>query len=272
MSVMGGAPLLAALALVALMPDPSPMRDATAAVPTRTAETAASRSSREAAAVTPSATPTRPSGEPADLASVSTEDATADLRRAGITVEGTIHSAWGWTDTQGRSLVAAIRDVTAQAHDGSPTGVALWVYYLTGLDDGEPEVRRKLKDPALRCNDKGVVTAGYTGSAFGVRDLDGNGTPEVMLGWTARCGEPAAASRVRLAVISGSKLYVLRGTGVVTGQAAHEGTGTDPGGPVVVGAPPPDGSAPDPTTVPAASQWPAAVLDAALATFHGSYY
>lgn len=280
MAVMGGAPLLAAFAVDAMLPDlPPPSHASPSTIPTRATEAAASRSSRGLAGVTPSTASTSPSGVPTDLTAVAMEAAMADLRRAGITVEGTISSAWGWTDERGRSLVATIKEVTSQADDGSPTEVGLRVYYVTGLNGDKPDVQRKLRDPALRCANRGVVTADYTGSAFGVRDLDGNGSPEVMIGWTARCGEPTAVSRVRLAVISGTKLYVLRGTGVVVGQAAQAGTSTDPGATApgatdAISAPPPapDSNAPNPTTVPSASQWPATLLDAALATFHGAYY
>lgn len=262
LAVLGSAPLLAALGVVALLPDPSPLPRAAAPLPTRPAESSASRSSREPATVTPMATPTRPSGEPADLAQVPADVATEDLRRAGISVQGSISSARGWTDERGRSLVVAVHQVTSQAGDGSPTGAGLRVYYLTGLE-GSPTVRRKLKDTSLRCSDGGTMTAAFTASAFGVRDLDGDASPEVMIGWTARCGDSGADSRVQLAVMSGSNLYVLRGTGVVIGQAAQAG-GEPPEGP--------SGGAPAPTTTPSASQWPPALLDAALATFHSVYY
>jgi hypothetical protein len=262
LAVLGSAPLLAALGVVALLPDPPPPPRVATPLPTRPVESSASRSAREPATVTPSATQTRPSGEPADLAQVPAYGATEDLRRAGISVQGSISSAWGWTDGRGRSLVVTVHQVTSQADDGSPTEAGLSAYYLTGLE-GSPTVQRKLKDTSLHCSDGGTVVAAFTASAFGVRDLDGDASPEVMIGWTARCGDPGADSRVRLAVMSGSNLYMLRGTGVVIGQAATA-TGEPPEGP--------SGDAPAPATVPSSSRWPPALLDAALATFHSAYY
>lgn len=286
LGVLGGAPLLAALAVVALLPDGPTAPTVTAAIPTRPAETAVSRASRETTVPpSPSPTPTRAPGEPADLAPVATDLAAGELRRAGVKVEGTISSAWGWTDGRGRSLVVSIAEVTSQADDGSTTGIGLRVYYLTGLD-GRPTVQRRLKDPSLRCSDSGAVVAGFTPAAFGVRDLDGDGLPEVTVGWTARCAAPGAASRARLAVMAGDELYVLRGTGMVTGRAtrtvdpaatgpdAGPGPGpgatdswTDPGGDGRQGS---DGNEPAP--VPAASQWPGPLLQSALATFHDVYF
>jgi hypothetical protein len=271
LAVLGSAPLLAALAVVALMPDPPPAPQPSATLLARPVETTASRSSREPTTVTPSATPTRPSGVPADLAQVAADVAAEDLRRAGISVQGSIGVAWGWTDGRGRSLVVGAEQVMSQGDDGSPTGVGLRVYYITGLD-GHPIVRRKLRDPSLRCSDGGTVVAAFTAPAFGVRDLDGDGPPEVMIGWTARCGDPDAASRVRLAVMSGNSLYVLRGSGVVTERAvttpSRDPGPSDQGGPSGSSS----GGTSAPTPVPSASQWPAALLDAALATFHSVYY
>jgi hypothetical protein len=290
LGLVGGAPLLATLAVVSLLPDPPPASQAgVAAVPSRPQQTVASRSSREATPVTPSLTPTRPPEEPADLTELPADVAGSALRRAGVTVDGTVSVAWGWTDDRGRNLVAAVREVTSRADDGSSTGVGLRVYYLTGLE-GHPVVQRKVKDPSLHCSHHGTVTAGFTRPAFGVRDLDGDGSPEIMVGWTARCGDPGTSSRIRLAVMSGGRLYMLRGTGVVTGQAAGaDATGpgaTDPGATDPPGATDlsphpgedpdraetPNGSASAPITVPSASQWPSALLDAALAAFHRLYY
>jgi hypothetical protein len=293
LGVFGGVPLLAALAVVALLPDAPSTPTVAASVPSRPAETAASRASREPTAA-PSTTASGAPGQPADLAPVATDLATGDLRRAGITVEGTISSAWGWTDGWGRSLVVSIVEVTSQAGDGSPTGVGLRAYYLTGLD-GHPTVQRKLKDPSLHCSNSGAVVAGFTPAAFGVRDLDGDGSSEVMVGWTARCADPGSPSRVRLAVMAGNKLYVLRGTGVVTGRAtqAADTSPTDPGAPSDgSGATPgpaatdswaePGGDRPggdgnsgnsaDLAPVPAASQWPGPMLQAALTAFHSVYF
>jgi hypothetical protein len=282
LGLVGSAPLLATLAVVSLLPDPPPASPAgVVAVPSRPQQTVASRSSREAAPVAPSSTPTRRPGEPADLTEVPSDVAGKALRKAGVTVDGTVSAAWGWTDDRGRSLVAAVREVTSQADDGSSTGVGLRVYYLTGLE-GRPIVQRKVKDPSLHCSHHGTVTAGFTRPAFGVRDLDGDDSPEIMVGWTARCGDPGTSSRIRLAVMSGSQLFMLRGTGVVTGQAAGADPGaTDPPGSPGLSPRPgedpdrtenPNDNAPAPITVPAASQWPSALLDAALAAFHRLYY
>lgn len=259
LGLLGGAPLLAALAVVGLLPDAPATPAGSTALPSRPAQTAASRASRPpttpATPASPSATPSRLPGQPADLAPVATDVAAGDLRRAGVKVDGTISSAWGWTDPgRGRSLVASLTEVTSQGDGGSATGVSLRVYYLTGLDR-RPTVQRKLRDPSLRCSDDGPVTAGFTPAALAVRDLDDDGASEVMVGWTARCGDSAAPSRVRFALMSGTKVYVLRGTGVVTGRAA----GTVPtGNPAATGPAATDPAATDPASTDPAATDPAA--------------
>jgi hypothetical protein len=257
LGVAGAVPLLAALAVVLLLPDP-PAPPQAAAVPERPAQTAASRGNRETTTAAPSTTePTRPPGQPDDLAQVSAGTAAADLNRAGISDNGEISTAWEWTDQRGRSLVAAVREVTDRTGDGSPRKVSLRVYYVTALD-GSPQVLRRLRDPSLTCSDGGTVDAGFTAAAFGVRDLDGDGAPEAVVGWTGHCADPSAASRIRLAVMSGPKLYVLRGSGVPAATATATGPGAATGD--------------APTPVPAASQWPSGLLDPTLALFHSVYY
>jgi hypothetical protein len=262
LGVVGALPLLAALAVVLLLPDP-PSPPQAAAVPERPAQTAASRGNRETTTAAPSTEPTRPPGQPADLAQVGADAATADLNRAGISDQGEISTAWEWSDQRGRSLVAAVREVTDRAGDGSPRKVSLRVYYVTALD-GSPQVLRRLRDPSLTCSDGGTMDAGFTAAAFGVHDLDGDGAPEVIVGWTGHCGDPSAASRIRLAVMSGPKLYVLRGSGVPAAPTTAPGTATAPGPGTATGD--------APTPVPAASQWPSGLLDATMALFHSVYY
>lgn len=267
LGILGGAPLLAALGLVALLPDPPPDSRAEI-IPARAEHTAASRSTRSGPA-TPSATASRSPQEPVDLAVVTSDTATTDLGLAGVDVRGTVDTAWEWTGTRGRSLVAAVTEVISRADDGSTTKAALRIHYVTGLD-GKPRVRRTVKDTSVGCSDGGTVDTAFTPAAFGVRDLNGDGSPEITIGWTARCGDPTATSRVRLAVISGTKLYTLRGVGVVTGAGATDpATGADPAG---GGAGGDAGAGVAPSPVPAASTWPAQVLDAARATFHHVYY
>jgi hypothetical protein len=262
LGVVGALPLLAALAVVLLLPDP-PAPPQAAAIAERPAQTAASRGNREATTAAPSTEPTQPSGQPADLTQVAADAAALDLNRAGIAEKGEISAAWEWTDQRGRSLIATVREVTDRADDGSPRKVSLRVYYATALD-GTPQVLRRLRDPSLTCSDGGTMDAAFTAAAFGVRDLDGDGAPEVVVGWTGHCGDPNAASRIRLAVMSGTELYVLRGNGVpaATATATGQGTGDVPG----------QGAGDAPTPVPAASQWPSGLLAPTLALFHSVYY
>ncbi|HET9657208.1 MAG TPA: hypothetical protein VFP72_17785 [Kineosporiaceae bacterium] len=289
LGIAGGIPLIAALAVVGLLPDPPRANPSATAGPGTTTS-----STRPPGQATSPSTSMGTSAAPTDVSTVGSDQATADLGSAGVRDDGQIVGAYEWTDSRGRSLLAEVAQVDDQA-DGSPTQVSLRAYYVTGLG-GQPTVQRRLRDPKLRCGEHGPVTAAFTDSAFTVRDLDGDGAPEVVVGWTSRCWDPTSSSRVRLAVMSGPKLYVLRGDGVVTGTAANQaGSGVPPGGPPgghqggnhqggnqqggngqpgsgQNGNGRPGNGQNGPSSSPGGDQWPPGLLGAATAMFHGLYY
>lgn len=251
LAVVGGGPLLAALATVALLPH-LPGASQQAIAPSRASTSAASRSRAEP--VVTASGPATQAGFAGDLTRMAAADAAAYLGQAGAEPDGEVTDAWAWTDTNGRSLVAMTRAVTDRSDDGSPIEVTLRVTYVAGLDS-EPTVLRRVRDPKLRCGDDRAIEADFTSQALSVRDLDGDGRAEVTVGWTAGCAGNEAAGRVRLAVMSGTDLFVLRG-----GNSPRDGGG-DAG----------SERRPEPEPAPAAGQWPPAFLEAARTTFQALY-
>lgn len=178
-------------------------------------------------------------GQPKDLRRVSEGDAAKDLRRAGQS-GGDVVGAWGWSDNNGRNLLATVR----QREGGDD--VTLRVVHLGNLA-GDPKELRVMKDPGLPgCNGEG--TTGFTKNSVQVRDLNRDGVAEVTVGWVARCGGSGAESRVKLALLSDGDKYILRGTGI-----PGSGKGT---------------RAPEP----AASRWPDPYLKTLTAMYKDLYF
>ncbi len=249
------APLLAAGAVAALLPDPATSTPQ-AVAPARTTPAAASRGTRSAPAASPSSAAP---GAPADLAPLSSGPASGFLSQAGVAVDGEIENAWTWTDTAGRHLLATMRAAGGDGGGGSPASVTLRVALLDGLDSTPTAVRR-LRDPALHCSQGQALSADFTTAAFAVRDLDADGVDEVMVGWTAACAGSTNGTRVRLTLMSGNQLFVVRG------QAGGDVPATEPG---AAGAGSGSGTL---TLSPGSGSWPQPFLDSALAIFHQLYF
>ncbi len=248
LGVLGGSGLLATAGVALTFPNP-PGPSHAVSVPSRSGPTAASRSSRSALPAA-SPTPTSPPGVPADLATLPAPDAVARLQEAGVSIDGIVESAWTWSDSSGTHLLATTRATSGDQQD-QPSSVTLRVALLSGLD-GHPTVDRRLRDPGLHCSHDQVLTADFTPGTLAVRDLDGDGTAEVMLGWTARCGDDTEPSRIRLALMSRSRLFVLRAQGVLPDAAAA---------PASV----------EPTPAPDSGNWPAPFLTAAMDAFNATF-
>jgi hypothetical protein len=121
--------------------------------------------------------------------------------------------------------------------------VTFLVTHVAHTDEPQPVALRRMQDPVdVRCPGAGGATNGFTPGSVTVQDLDGDGIAEATVGWTQRCGGPERPTRVRLALLSGGKKYILRGAAVV-GQG-------DPTG----------GLRPDPDV----SAWPAQSHDAVV--------
>jgi hypothetical protein len=96
------------------------------------------------------------------------------------------------------------------------------------VDEPQPVALRRMRDPVdVRCPGSGGSTTGFTPDSVAVQDLDGDAVAEVSVGWTARCGGEDRPTRVRLAMLSGSKKYILRGA-IVLGQGDPASLRPDP--------------------------------------------
>jgi hypothetical protein len=116
--------------------------------------------------------------------------------------------------------------VLSQSQDsrgGRPRSMTFMVTHVAHTDQPQPVALRRMRDPVdIRCPGSGDATTGFTPDSVSVRDIDGDGTAEVSVGWAARCGGEDRPTRVRLAMLSGGKKYILRGT-VVVGQGDPTG-------------------------------------------------
>jgi hypothetical protein len=246
-------PVLAVVALVALLPGPggggTPTAPGTASPQASAATTPETSASGSA---TPSATPTTPAV--GDVRTLEVPKAAALVAASGVRVPGTIEGAWTWTDRNGGNLLVTTVAVNRRAADGSVRAETLRVSHLTGLD-GVAGVARTMTDPLIQnCPDGSEVDLGFTPGSVQVEDLDGDGVAEVLVGWHAFCGTDVSAQTVKLALISDGRKFILRGKGY-------------PGGNPVVG----DTGSARFTPDPAASAWPAPYLDAATALFDRLY-
>jgi hypothetical protein len=178
---------------------------------------------------------------PKGLGKLSADEASSQLATAGLRA-GTVSSAWGWTDKNGRNLL-----LTSTSRAGRRS--TLKVFHVARLGS-DPTTLRVMTDPNLpRCSKARTGPAGFTSKALSIRDLDGDGRAEALVGWSSRCGAAGRSSDVRLALISNGKKWIIRGSGVI-GMA---GSGT---------------FRPDPK----AGDWPEGYLTAATKVFRSVYY
>ncbi|GAA3608008.1 hypothetical protein GCM10022223_25010 [Kineosporia mesophila] len=169
---------------------------------------------------TPTAAPeTTPStelsgSEPKGLSNVKRVTASRLLQRAGVSAGGQIVSAFTWQDTNGKNLAVTIKVPTSR---GKTT---LKVIQVARLETKDPQVLRSMTDPDLpQCKSgRAGGQAGFAKNGLKIRDLDSDGTAEVMAGWSSRCGGATTASEAKLALVSDGDKYIIRGAGVVGGQ------------------------------------------------------
>ncbi|GLY26953.1 M949_RS01915 family surface polysaccharide biosynthesis protein [Kineosporia sp. NBRC 101731] len=170
---------------------------------------------------TPTAAPetTTPStalsgSDPKGLSNVKRVTASRLLQRAGVSAGGQIVSAFSWQDTNGKNLAVTIKVPNSR---GKTT---LKVIQVARLETKDPQVLRSMTDPDLpQCKSgRAGGQAGFAKNGLKIRDLDSDGTAEVMAGWSSRCGGATTASEAKLALVSDGDKYIIRGSGVVGGQ------------------------------------------------------
>jgi hypothetical protein len=176
---------------------------------------------------------------PQGLGKVTAAAAEKDLERVGQDA-GDVVGAWGWTDKNGRNLLATTRERRG-------ANATLRVVHVARLDKS-PKTLRVMTDPDLPGCRGGSGAAGFTKNSVQVRDLDNDSVSEVLVGWFARCGGSGAESTVKLALLSNGEKYILRGEGVIGGSGGSQ--------------------APEP----AAKEWPKPYLKAANEAFKNLYF
>lgn len=190
------------------------------ATPSATAS-AGPASSAPAASVTPTNAPGKPAASyspPPHVASVSRIGpmaATGIVTGKGIEVTGTVEQAVQWEDRNGRNVLLASRRIDHNRGDGGPDAGTIVVLLVSHLD-GRAEVERTMTDsigtPTRPCAlDLGL---GVVPGSLTVRDDDHDGVGEVTAAWWTSCSGDAGQVSTRLALLSGPKKYILRGSGL----------------------------------------------------------
>jgi hypothetical protein len=274
-------PTLAVFGAVALLPG-SPSGPVAAVTP-------APKASPSAAASTPAAATV------GQLSALTADQTAALMARAGVGITGTPDQAWTFHDRNGLNLlVATVEPTTGQdstlrvALLGRMDGSAVTLTRLadSGLpgcgprgnadhgnrgnqrhrrrtrpgngDGGQNQAPQPEQSPAPAPTP--VAAAGFTIDSVTLADHDRDGLGEVSIGWSSACGDPGTTpSRAQLALITGSRTFLLHGEGVVgSGAASGAGSGSASGA--------------APTAEPAATSWPAGSFEPTSALFHQLYF
>lgn len=160
-----------------------------------------------------------PGAPPQSLAQVPAGRADTLLRKARQPTTGTVRQAFTWTDDNGMNLLVASSLRTS-------SGTTLRVVHVAGLDK-TPRTLRVMTDPDLPlCSGSGGGSgsggrAEFTVGSMFVRDLNRDGVAEATIGWSSRC-PGSSRSEAKLAMISGTNKYIIRGQG----EIGHAGSGT----------------------------------------------
>ncbi|HYY09954.1 MAG TPA: hypothetical protein VE781_03395 [Kineosporiaceae bacterium] len=177
--------------------------------------------------------------------------AVAQLKKAGLTVQGTAVEAWGWNDTNGRNLFVTTRTVE-KAEGQSLRAGTLRVYHAAGMDDRPRMMLTPLRDPGVVGCDVDFALA-FVPDSVTVADTDDDGYAEATVGWAYLCAGDPQPKQVKLALVTKGTYYILRGRGR----------------PVVDPQPPAGITFPKASFTPnlPASRWPAGTYEATVALF-----
>jgi hypothetical protein len=145
------------------------------------------------------------------VAEVDAGDARAQVKKAGVPVQGKGVEAWGWTDTNGQNLLLTTKSV--EKAEGSVVRAAtLHVYHLAGLDGKPRSMLTPLRDSGVSDCDVDFLLDFVPGS-IQVSDTNGDGYGEATVGWASLCAGDPEPERIKLALVTKGTYYILRGTG-----------------------------------------------------------
>jgi hypothetical protein len=148
-----------------------------------------------------------PAGGAPEVASP--DDAAAALREAGVGRIGAVEGAWTWRDGTTTTLVAVTRRVTRRNSDLSARAVTLRVSTVAD-PGGRPKLLASVEDPGQTCERDVTMVARVAPKDVLVKDLDADGTREVLVAWVHACGPDV---RRRATVLAGQASYALEGRG-----------------------------------------------------------
>jgi hypothetical protein len=148
------------------------------------------------------------------VAKAGLDDAGDALRSAGVRRLGSVEAAWTWRDGDTQMLVAVTRRVTRRNSNLSARAVTLRVTTVTD-PQGKAKVLASSEDGGQTCARGVEMKAAVAPSAVAVKDLDGDGTREVLVTWAHACG---ADVQRRATVLAGPSAYLLGGQGALVAE------------------------------------------------------
>lgn len=148
--------------------------------------------------------------------------ATGIVTGKGIEVPGTVTQAVQWQDRNGRNILLASERVDHTRADGGPDAGAIVVMLVSNLD-GKAKVLRTMTDAQGTPTDPCPVDFGMevVPGSLTVRDDDHDAVGEATVAWWVSCAGDVSRFPVRLALLSGSDKYILRGEGLPKAGDPH---------------------------------------------------
>lgn len=131
---------------------------------------------------------------------------------AGVKPSGSLDAAWAFGDKRGINYVLfsskALRG--GPGPEGDPTaGAMLYVDHWIVPAGGKAKLVRTVRDKVEDCAFS--MTAKFHDDAFGVTDLDGDGTGEITFAYETGCRSDVSSDTLKLLVLENGAKYILRG-------------------------------------------------------------
>ena len=142
------------------------------------------------------------------------DDAGDALRAADVGRVGKVEAAWTYRDGSTDVIVAVTRRVTRRNGNFSARAATLRVFTIAD-PKGKATVVAQTEDAGQTCPSGTEVRTTVPAGAVAVRDLDEDGTPEVLVATVHACGGDV---RKRVTLFSGAAVYTLTGAGALVAE------------------------------------------------------
>lgn len=142
------------------------------------------------------------------------DDAGDALRAADAGRVGKVEAAWTYRAGGSDVIVAVTRLVTRRNGNFSARAATLRVFTIAD-PEGKATVVAQTEDPGQTCPSGTEVSTTVPPAALAVRDLDEDGTPEVLVATVHACGSDV---RKRVTLFSGAAVYTLTGAGALVAE------------------------------------------------------